>query len=92
MERTLLCFFEFLKLSFRLGFLDKVSCAQFEVCASLSDRDYLRKVETEPTKVVLLDSECKLWFWEPTKRGSFPKILRGFTKHNGTCVKESVLL
>ena len=30
---------------------------QFTVCASLSDMDYLRKVETEPTKVVLLDSD-----------------------------------
>jgi len=30
---------------------------QFTVCASLSDLDYLRKVETEPTKVVILDSD-----------------------------------
>lgn len=66
-----------------LGFLDKVSCVQFEVCASLSDRDYLRKVETEPTKCLVLDSEHKLWLWEPTRRGSFPRILTGFAKHSG---------
>ena len=71
----------------RLGFLDKLSCLQFEVCASLSDRDYLRKVETEPTKVVVLDSEHKLWLWEPTKRGSFPSVLMGFAKHDGELAK-----
>ena len=32
-----------------------------EVCVSLSDRDHLCQVETEPTKVLLLHSECKLW-------------------------------
>ena len=68
---------------YRLGFLDKVNCLQFEVCASLSDRDYLRKVETEPTKLLVLDSEHKLWVWEPTRRGSYPNTIQGFAKHNG---------
>lgn len=63
--------------------MDKVSCLQFEVCASLSDRDYLRKVETEPTKLLVLDSEHKLWLWEPTQRGGYPTIFQGFAKHNG---------
>ena len=73
----------------RFGFLDKTSCLQFEVCASLSDRDYLRKVETEPTKLLVLDSENRLWVWEPTKRGSLPTLLPGFTKKNG---KNAVML
>lgn len=60
-----------------------MSCVQFEVCASLSDRDYLRKVETEPTKLLMLDSDHKLWLWEPTRRGSFPTLFPGFAKHNG---------
>ena len=30
---------------------------QFSVCASLSDFDHLRKTETEPKKVLMLDSE-----------------------------------
>lgn len=68
----------------RLGFLEKASCLRFEVCASLSDRDYLRKVETEPTKLVVLDSEHRLWLWEPTKRGSSPTTIQGFARHNGT--------
>lgn len=63
--------------------MEKVKCVQFEVCASLSDRDYLRKVETEPTKLLILDSDHKLWLWEPTRRGSFPNILPGLAKHNG---------
>ena len=83
----------------RFGFLDKTNCCQFEVCASLSDRDYLRKVETEPTKLLVLDSEHKLWVWEPTKRGSIPKLFSGFAKRNGessvlqyTCVTLSLPL
>ena len=40
----------------RCAFFEKNSCIQFTVCASLSDLDYLRKVETEPTKVLMLDS------------------------------------
>lgn len=68
----------------RFNFLGKISCVQFEVCASLSDKDYLRKVETEPTKVLVLDSEHKLWIWEPTRKGSVPSIMPGFTKLNGT--------
>ena len=43
-------------LSLRCGFFEKASCVQFSVCASLSDLDHLRKTETEPIKVVLLDS------------------------------------
>ncbi len=70
----------------RFSCLDKISCVQFEVCASLSDRDYLRKVETEPTKLLVLDSEHKLWLWEPTKKGSTPSILPGFAKHNSMSV------
>lgn len=77
--------------------MDKVSYLQFEVCASLSDRDYLRKVETEPTKLLVLDSEHKLWLWEPTRRGSFPNLLPGFAKLDGravsyTCTLRYVLL
>ena len=33
---------------------------QFSVCASLSDLDHLRKTETEPKKVLMLDSEHKV--------------------------------
>ena len=74
----------------RFGFLEKVACEQFEVCASLSDRDHLRKVETEPTKVLLLDSEHKLWVWQPMKKGS-PSILPGFSRHNGEAVFSCVI-
>lgn len=73
---------DFIVRHIRFGFLDKTNCCQFEVCASLSDRDYLRKVETEPTKLLVLDSEHKLWVWEPTKRGSIPKLFSGFAKRN----------
>lgn len=76
---------------FRFGFLDKASCLQFEVCASLSDRDYLRKVETEPTKLLVLDSEHRLWVWEPTIRGSAPSLFSGFAKCNGNLPVESHL-
>jgi hypothetical protein len=70
--------------------LDKVGCLQFEVCASLSDRDYLRKVETEPTKLLVLDSEHRLWVWEPARRGNCPTLLAGFAKKNGEQVSTRV--
>ena len=40
----------------RCAFFENNNCIQFTVCASLSDLDYLRKVETEPTKILMLDS------------------------------------
>ena len=40
----------------RCAFFENNNCIHFTVCASLSDLDYLRKVETEPTKVLMLDS------------------------------------
>lgn len=56
------------------------------MCASLHDLDYLRKEETEPTKVLMLDSDHKIWFWEPTRRGSVPYIMPGLAKLNGTAI------
>ena len=67
----------------RCGFFEKTSCVQFSVCASLHDMDYLRKVETEPTKLLMLDSDHKIWCWKPTKRGSVPYIMPGLSKLNG---------
>ena len=72
---------------YRCGFFEKTSCIQFSVCASLHDLDYLRKVETEPTKVLMLDSDRKIWCWEPTRRGSVPYIMPGLAKLNGTTIK-----
>ena len=71
---------------YRCGFFEKTSCIQFSVCASLHDLDYLRRVETEPTKVLMLDSDHKIWCWEPTKRGSVPYIMPGLAKLNGTTI------
>ena len=56
------------------------------MCASLHDKDFLRKVETEPTKIMMLDSEHQVWYWEPTKKGSVPSILPGLARHKGVCV------
>ena len=53
------------------------------MCASLHDMDYLRNVETEPTKLLMLDSDHKIWCWEPTRRGSVPYIMPGLSRLNG---------
>ena len=70
--------------SFRCGFFEKTLCVQFSVCASLHDMDYLRKVETEPTKLLMLGSDGQLWCWEPTRRGSVPYVMLGLARLNGT--------
>ena len=49
-----------LPLSLRCGFLEKLECRVFQVCASLTDRAHLRGTSPEPTKVLLLDSEHKV--------------------------------
>jgi len=54
------------------------------VCASLSDLDHLRKVQTEPTKVMMLDASHDVWYWEPTVRGSTPNYLPGMARLKGT--------
>lgn len=69
----------------RCGFFEKTNCVQFSVCASLHDMDYLRKVDTEPTKLLMLDSDHKLWCWEPSKRGSVPYVMPGLSRLNGMC-------
>jgi len=70
--------------SIRCTFFEKCSCMQFTVCASLSDLDYLRKVETEPTKVVILDSDRQVWYWEPAKKGSVPNLMPELCHHKVT--------
>ena len=44
---------------------------QFSVCASLSDLDHLRKTETEPKKVLMLDCEHKVRGWEGGREGEW---------------------
>jgi alpha-tubulin suppressor-like RCC1 family protein len=69
--------------SLRCGFLEKLECVQFQLCAPLTDRAHLRGTSPEPTKILLLDSEHKLWYWEPGKKGTLPQLLPGLAQFNG---------
>lgn len=82
---------EFMHDTHRLGFLEKASCLQFSVCASLSDLDHLRKVESEPAKVLVLDSNHNLWYWEPVKKGSVPNHIPGLARHKGDITPPSLM-
>ncbi len=69
----------------RCGPLDNVPCRQFSVCASLSDMDHLRKIETEPPKLLFLTDSYNLLSWQPTVVGSTPSLLSGLTRLKGIC-------